>query len=276
VVFSSDREGNYQIFKMPLNGGGVTRLTENNATEGAPRWSPDGKKIAFISDRDGPCRVFIMDGNGGNAAAIPNTDPTPGDVNAGVPLDWSPDGNSLVFVNKDHTAIRVVNADGSGLRTIVEGKIGKGYGYYHGVCWRQPNKIVFNVQNPSWGYDQDVFAVAPRDGQLTQITDEWGQYGHCMAPDLSPDGNSIVILRQPEKDPPPRSIFVMTAEGRDLRNLTRTAQMDAAPRWSPDGNRIVFCSGTMGKKHIWLMNADGSEQLQLTKGDSDDIQPDIR
>jgi len=221
--------------------------------------------------------IYIMRKDGTQIRALENADPGFGDANAGIPLDWSPDGSMLVFVNSKHTAIRIVGADGTGLKTLVEGKIARGYGCYHGVCWRwEKDCILFNVQNPDWGYDQDIFSVNPETGKITQITDEWGEYAHCLAPALSPDGRQISVVRQPGRDPPPRSIFLMSRTGKDLLRLTKTENTDASPRWTVDGKKILFCSGTRSKKHLWAVNADGSDPIQLTFGDSDDCEPDSR
>ena len=47
IVFSSDRDGNYEIYAMNADGSGQRRLTKEPATDGMPNWSPDGKRIAF-------------------------------------------------------------------------------------------------------------------------------------------------------------------------------------------------------------------------------------
>ena len=53
IAFQSDRDGNFEIYVMNADGSGQTRLTNNNAEDWEPNWSPDGTKIVFVSNCDG-------------------------------------------------------------------------------------------------------------------------------------------------------------------------------------------------------------------------------
>jgi hypothetical protein len=64
VAFMSRRDGNWNIYRVKLDGSGLTRLTDNGANDGLPAWSPDGKSIAFVSDRDGGWAVWAMNADG--------------------------------------------------------------------------------------------------------------------------------------------------------------------------------------------------------------------
>ena len=64
IAFHSNRDGNYDIYVMDVDGGNVWQLTDGGA--GGPEWSPDGKQIAFSSDRDGNSEIYVMNADGGN------------------------------------------------------------------------------------------------------------------------------------------------------------------------------------------------------------------
>jgi Tol biopolymer transport system component len=61
LAFSSDRDGNTEIYLMNVDGSNVVRLTNNLASDTQPDWSPDGKQIAFTSDRDGNTEIYVLD-----------------------------------------------------------------------------------------------------------------------------------------------------------------------------------------------------------------------
>ena len=93
ILFSSDRDGNREIYIMDMDGSNQTRLTNNPSRDHKPNWSPDGSKIVFNSNRDGKYEIYIMDRNGsnlkqltdnpiGNSQFSPNTYPL-----------FSPDGS---------------------------------------------------------------------------------------------------------------------------------------------------------------------------------------
>jgi serine/threonine protein kinase len=66
VAFMSQRDGNWEVYVVNLDGTGLQRLTRNPTNDGLPTWSPDGRHIAFVSDRDGHWAVWAMDPDGSN------------------------------------------------------------------------------------------------------------------------------------------------------------------------------------------------------------------
>jgi Tol biopolymer transport system component len=66
VAFMSARDGNWEIYAVNMDGTGLKRLTENNAIDGLPTWSPDRKSIAFVSNRGGAWAIWAMNADGRN------------------------------------------------------------------------------------------------------------------------------------------------------------------------------------------------------------------
>jgi Tol biopolymer transport system component len=79
--------------------------------------------------------------------------------------------------------------------------------------------------------------------------------------DISPDGDWLVLwTASPQED-----LFVIRRDGSDLRQLTNDLARDRAPRWSPDGRRILFSSNRSGKYEAWTIRPDGSGLTQVTR-----------
>jgi dipeptidyl aminopeptidase/acylaminoacyl peptidase len=66
ALFMSERGGNWEIYRVDLDGQNLVALTSDSASDGLPTWSPDGSKIAFVSNRDGEWSLWTMDPDGSN------------------------------------------------------------------------------------------------------------------------------------------------------------------------------------------------------------------
>lgn len=70
VAFMGNRDGDWEIYLVGLDGSGLKQLTSNTANDGLPVWSPDGKTLAFVSDRGGAWAVWAMGADGANARKL--------------------------------------------------------------------------------------------------------------------------------------------------------------------------------------------------------------
>jgi WD40 repeat protein len=86
IVFTSERDGNYEIYSMNADGSGLTRLTNSSVFEDTPSWSPDGTKIAFASVTPGGSHIYLLDLSTGATTQLTNDSARDNEP------DWSPDG----------------------------------------------------------------------------------------------------------------------------------------------------------------------------------------
>ena len=113
IAFTSNRDGDSEIYVMNADGSGVTRLTNSGGDH--PSWSPDGRRIAFTSNGDGDSEIYVMNADGSGVTRLTNNDAV--GIND---FSWSPDGRRIAFTSNGDgdSEIYVMNADGSGVTRL--------------------------------------------------------------------------------------------------------------------------------------------------------------
>ena len=221
IAFSSNRDGNYEIYVMDINGDNPQKLTNHPHADINPSWSPNGKRIVFMSARDGHVdgghgppiyEIYVMDADGDNLQKLTNN---PSDDRY---PSWSPDGKRIAFEsdrdaegNPHGIDIYVMDADGGNQERLTNNLTEDRY--------------------PSWSPDgQRIVFSARREGHVVHNLD---------------------ITYE---------IYVMDADGGNQHRLTNNRNNELSPVWSPDGEQIAFSSDRKGdwqNFEIYVMDADG-------------------
>ncbi len=131
ISYISNKDGDNEIYLMifPTAAGGSVveyQLTENDADDSVPDWSPDGRKIAFSSTRDGNWEIYVMDVEiSPENAQAGDIQPLTNDEGDDLSPAWSPDGTQIAF-SSDRDGdweIYVMNANGSNIRQLTDNDI---------------------------------------------------------------------------------------------------------------------------------------------------------
>lgn len=178
-LFASNRTGNFEIYLMNQDGAGAKNLTNSNASDSSPAWSPDGSRIVFISDRDGSNQFYIMDASGTNVQQL-----TKGPGNPGG-LAWSADGTKILFDRDtgNGSQLYVMEARGANVQQLT-----KGPGNPRGLIGSPDGTKILFVRDTDKGPRHYVMDV--QGGQEHPMTKDDGD-----ALDLcwSPDGKKIAF-----------------------------------------------------------------------------------
>jgi len=152
LAFVGQRNGDYDIFRIPANGGQEERLTTTPGLDDGSEYSPDGKSIWFNSVRSGRMQVWRMDADGQNPKQITNDT-----LNNWFP-HVSPDGKKVVFISfgndvapgdhpfYKHVYLRVMPADGSAPPRVIEYLYG-GQGTINTPSWAPDSKRLAFISN---------------------------------------------------------------------------------------------------------------------------------
>ncbi len=208
----------YELYVMNSDGSNLQRLTETEAAEDHPAWSPDGRKISFDADYDGDgfYEIYTLDADGTNLTRL--TANAANDQFA----DWSPDGTRIAFASdrNGNWDIFVMDADGSNQRALTDSSDWELF-----PAWSPDGmQIAYNGLAPR-SRNTDVY-VMPADGSETrQLTNA---PGFDENPAWSPDGQWILF--QTERDGN-FEIYSMAADGSDQRPLTAHPADELWPSW---------------------------------------------
>ncbi|MDD3819249.1 MAG: hypothetical protein PHG41_05395 [Actinomycetota bacterium] len=272
-VSASHQGGSYDIYIMNGDGTNRTNIT-NTPDEGEfnPCFSPDGTKIAF--DCDGTYQqIYIMNTDGSGRTRLTDLD----ELNENP--CFSPDGTKIAFTSwrDEGPEVYIMNIDGSE-QTRLTNNPPEGSGE---PCFSPDGtKIAFSSRcSGNW----EIYIINIDGSCQVNITNN-------PAPDLtpcfSPDGTKIVFVSYPEPVidyEVPYEIYIINADGSGRTRLTDNSDDDMSSCFSPDGTKIAFVTGRdkiripggyLSNDEIYLMNPDGSCQVNITNNpDGDDWRP---
>ena len=229
------------VWLIPSSGGAQPRrLTMEGANASAPRWSPDGTRLAFLSTRGeegGRPQIFVLPMEGGEARQITHL------RNGVQTYQWSPQGDRFAVVSQSGIYDNVPPAD---RKSDV----------------RHYKTISYKFNDTGWFDDKrsHIWVVNAVDGSDKQLTsgDDWNDGD----PQWSPDGTRIAFVSdrtgKEYEDSDNRDIWVIPAAGGDLLRISDHPFDDAQPRWSPDGRRIAFTGQNSKREHPRLYTAPAS------------------
>lgn len=286
IAFQSTRDGTggQQAFVMGPNGENPTNISNNeDVIDEQPSFSADGQSIVltghpdFTNDKTPSEELYLVNADGTNRRRLTatTTDESQGSI--------SPDGTRILFtsfVNPGYPELHVMAIDGSG-RTVL--LAGDSNGNFSDPKWSPDGTRIAFTRNDK---EADVCVMTVQTATVSCLTGDTGDLAY--QPDWSPDGSKLAFVMDPfvikgqkvESNP---EIWVMNADGGGRTRLTNSPLSESQPAWAPDGSKIAFtrrhlssdvvADDQSGDGEIWVMNADGSGQKNLTNHPDNDRDP---
>jgi Tol biopolymer transport system component len=261
--------GNDLLYVYSVNNGGGNLLlltpTDNDddlTDEGGkmPTWSPiaANDEIVIVARRGtGGQALYRISGSNTAIAPVRLTDDTV--VGADSQPSYSPDGLKIVYVsnkNSDHWRIWTVNRDGSGAAPLPNDPTGGLDAQWPSIS-PDGTKIAFQLGTGGVGVDTAIVTVNADGTNPNPLN--LGNGFRDESPAWSPDGTKLAFHSDRSGD---FDIYTMNAaDGSDIVDLTPDVRSEGFPVWNPLVNKIAFTRD----RELWTMNADGSNQIQLTQ-----------
>lgn len=322
TTLEEENRGHSELWLVPADGGEPTRLTSPSAESSSPRWSPDGRLLAFSSRRtgagegggtgtwflrmDAPGEAFQVPGVEGAplfdptnrwiafTRAVPpdgpRPEPRPPATEAerkiaerfdGRDFDWMGyrfDRSGYLRDPRDPWAtppdqLFVVPREGGEARQLTRLDVDVG-----APAWRPDGgALAFTAdahQRDEHSYERADLWVVTLEGAVSRVTDDEYDWS---SPAWSPDGRRIVVRGGPGLDVvirerwdhgAPTDLWIISADGRERRNLTDEFDLvPGAPAFSPDGRWVFFTAQTGGSTHLFRISVDGGGADLVTTGE---------
>jgi dipeptidyl aminopeptidase/acylaminoacyl peptidase len=258
-----------RIWSVPTNGGDAIPLTAEGVSSSHPRWSPDGKYLAFLSARnEGKTQVWLLNRSGGEAQRLTDTPQNVDD------FAWSPDSTRVVAILRDASEEELAEAKTKDKEKDADDKEKK-----HKT--RKPwviDRLQFKTDEVGY-LDRrraHLYVLDLATKHLTQITS--GDYDDAH-PAWSPDSSLIAFASNRSKPDPDRTyntdIWVVIAnntdKGAQLTQVTTNLGDDDVPSWSPDGKLITYVTQLdprlfqYAMHHVGVSPASGGAARVLTQ-----------
>lgn len=235
------------IYRVNADGTNQVQLTFGDRGESSPRWSPDGKTIAFLARRDADAnnQIYLLDNEGGEARRITNHSTAPSE------LTWAPDGKAIWFAATD-------------AKTAEEREKER----------VQDDVYAFDETN----YKQRHVWTTDLHGKLKKITD--GDFS-VASYDLSDDGRKLVTIRSTSpllEHQHLSEVWISDADGTNAKALTNNRVVEANASIAPDNATVAFTASANGRfesyynDKVFVVPAAGGAATILTPNEPFEIQ----
>jgi TolB protein len=247
-----------EVLVVDYDGPSPKQITNDNSSNLSPAWSPVEPMIAYTSFKRGEADLYAVnpdDGKTFNISHYPGIDTAPA---------WSPDGRFLAVtlaMGKGNPDIYLIRRNGEVVERITHGQAIDSSPSF------SPTGRQIAFMSDRLGSPQ-LFVVDVDGLNASRIP---VPHNYADSPAWSPRGDRIAYAARTGGGA--FDIFLTTLDGSYVEQLTFGWGSNENPRWAPDGRHIVFSSSRSGRRAIYVMLADGSNQRRVTPSNRDCFYP---
>jgi Tol biopolymer transport system component len=234
IVYSTLQPDNWDVYLFDGTEAPARRLTDHPALDYNATFSPDGRWVVFTSEREGNTDLYAIDLSSSGEPKRLTRNRAMEDA-----ADFSPDGQRLIFVST-----------------------------------RSGNSDIFAMPFAVDDANADAAAVNLTNSEKGDYNPQFSPYGQWIAFASSRDAvisgfESLEYLPNHQAS----DIYVMKADGSEVKRLTRDPLWDGSPAWTPDGKKILFYSTRDGEPRICVTDPEGADPVAISKDDEPALSP---
>ena len=289
-------EGRSNLWIIDSNGSNHRAIASSTANFFSPRWSADGKRLAYVSSQEGSVQIYLRWMDSGQAARLTDLTSSPGS------LSWSPDGRLIAFtmpvaaeaakpfgelpkkpegaqwapevrvidslnyradghkgfLPAEYEQVFVIPSDGGTPRQLTSGNFNHG----SSLSWSSDSSTLYLAANrdENWEYEPreaDLFALGVADGSMTRLT---RRVGPDFGAEVSPNGRLIAYLGYDDRQRlyENTGVYVMDINGANSRLISGELDRSIdAIGWTPDSKRLIIQYDDGGESQIAHLNLAG-------------------
>lgn len=252
IAFVSRVDGNSDIYLLELESGDIQNLTDNEAKDDSPAWSPDGQQLAFVSDRDGFSNIYILNMDDQTLNQITYFD-YPYWIYS---LIWSPDMSKIAFIGESGLgAVYVVDIATGSILDLMEDW--EEFGHETAAAWVMGSQQVSLTKvNQNNYFDTNIYLV---DIAEKNIIDFLATGGHDSNYSESPNGQYSAFITNGFEHTPTQILYITGSPADDHIPLVEQLKYDVFSYvWSPDSQKMAVINGFQitDNKHIAIIDIE--------------------
>jgi dipeptidyl aminopeptidase/acylaminoacyl peptidase len=258
IAYISTQSGNSEVWIIASTGGVPRRITSTAVSKKQPRWSNDGKSIAFVG---------VQAAGAGDILTINLADETITNLTESAEDErnpaWGPDSRKIAFTQRlsGRAQTVIMDLEARSTRVLSDASTSE-------IAWSPDGNSILYVADPLLTNDdrrenEDIFMIPTQGGAPRLLTPGTPRF-RDFSPSWSPDSRQIVYASETSGF---SNLYILDSQTGTKRSFAAGPVDHFQPRWSPDGRNVAYVRNENSRLNVWVNSIDGGPALKVSDHD---------